>query len=231
MATTEQLNARLRPLVAGYYETHDEALLGQVLELLRPTLLRYARHSLGVRDLERAQDAAQDALLEVLLRLRTRRFVLGEGSVVGYARECCRRCHLHSVGGYAARSARPGKDDDPYLLLGATAAEQPADLSVGAEYAAEASTAVGAATAAVLGLDAHARAAVVLHYYQGLPVPEAAARLGLDEQQYRTRLSRGVAALRTWGEGHPLPDEVPVWAGLPRLDTGNLFTEPLRLAS
>jgi DNA-directed RNA polymerase specialized sigma24 family protein len=90
---------------------------------------------------------------------------------------------------------------------------------------------VSAVTHAVLGLDASARACVLMHYYQGLPEATAAAKLGIAESQFKARLRRGLTSLREWGTRHAhLAPAADVYAALLRVDSGDLFREPLRLA-
>lgn len=231
MATTEQQNARHRQLVAGYYATGSEAQLSTLLSELRPLAVRYARHTLRLRDGERAEDLAQDVLLHLLLYLRAQRFNLErEGSLLGLVYLCCRQQHVQNLGRRRDLPAQPGAAEDPFLLLGKLAAQPAEERTLSLEYAAQAGATVAAATQAVLGLDPNARAAVVLHFYQGLPTAQAAARLGVDERLYRERLSRGLTLLQAWGQSYPHPSG-EVYASLPSLHTGDLFTEPLRLAS
>jgi len=82
----------------------------------------------------------------------------------------------------------PGRHEDPFLLVNSTHATAAEELPVSDEAETQAATVVAAATQAVLGLDPGARAAVLLHYYQGLPVPQAAARLGITESSFGARL-------------------------------------------
>ena len=49
---------------------------------------------------------------------------------------------------------------------------------------------------ALLRLDPEHRALVVLHYYLGYPLPEAASALGISLPAAKSRLHRSMAALR-----------------------------------
>jgi RNA polymerase sigma factor (sigma-70 family) len=222
MAARSQQDVRHRQAVAGYYQNHDEAPLGTVLAELRPRLLALARGTFGVHQMERAEDLVQEVLAWLLLRLRAGDY-LGTGTLAAYAGAHLRFVFLNSR---RARPSEPGTDDDPFRTLGDALPAEQVEPDAGREAAAL----LTAATAAVLDLDPSARAAVVLTYYQGLGPAEAAARLGVDEQQYGLRLARGLQVLRQWGQQHGAPS-AEVYASLSGLDTGNLFTEPLRLAS
>jgi RNA polymerase sigma-70 factor, ECF subfamily len=55
-------------------------------------------------------------------------------------------------------------------------------------------------------LDPEGRALVVMHYYLGMPVPEAAASLGIPVGTAKSRLSRSIVVMRrvVAGEARPL---------------------------
>jgi RNA polymerase sigma-70 factor (ECF subfamily) len=59
-------------------------------------------------------------------------------------------------------------------------------------------------------LEPEQRAVIVLHYYLGLPLPDAAAALGIPVGTAKSRLSRAVAALRASLDAEA---RVPVVAG------------------
>lgn len=223
MTKRQERDARHLEVVGAYYQTGDEQGLGPMLAELRDTALAYLRGTLKLRDTERAEDLAQEALTQLLGYLRSRRYVpIRPPGVL-----LCVICRTKFLRGLRATPADPGQHDDPFLLMSITHATAPDEVR--AEDKAQAATVVAAATQAVLALDPAARAAVVLHYYQGLPVPQAAARLGITETAFGARLRRGLDALHQWAAttARPTPE---VYAALPRLDTGNLFSEPLRMA-
>jgi RNA polymerase sigma-70 factor (ECF subfamily) len=57
------------------------------------------------------------------------------------------------------------------------------------------------------GLDPGQRAVMVLHYYLGLPLTEAALVLGIPAGTAKSRLHRGLSAMRTALRARPaLPD-------------------------
>jgi RNA polymerase sigma factor (sigma-70 family) len=224
MATHREQDARHLEAVGAYYQTGDEQLLGPMLADLREQALAYLRGTLRMSDTERAEDLAQEALAKLLDAFRARRYEPTRPPGVLL-------CVLCLYGYRAAKRAKPSdpsQHEDPFLLVSTTHAIAPDEVR--AENEAQAATMVAAATQAVLGLDAGARAAVLLHYYQGLPEAEAAARLGISETAFGARLQRGLAALRQWAATTARPT-ADVYAALSRLDTGSLFSEPLRLAS
>ena len=63
-------------------------------------------------------------------------------------------------------------------------------------------------------LEPEQRAVIVLHYYLGLPLPEAAAALGLRLGTAKSRLSRAMQAMRAALEAEARPDAEPEYTGL-----------------
>ena len=230
MTTRAQQDARHREVVRAYYATGDEAPLGPVLAELRPRLLDFLNGK-GVREPQRRADLVQEALVTVLLELRAHTYT-GTGSVVSWAMSICWRCFTSGLRRKANAITQPGADEDPFLLLATALATPAEDLPSSQDDEQRAGAVVAAATHAVLGLDPTARVCVLLHYYQGLSEPAAAAQLGIAETTFRARLRRGLSDLQAWGSRHrhlaPAPD---VYAALLRVSSGDLFREPLCLAS
>jgi RNA polymerase sigma factor (sigma-70 family) len=229
MLTRAQQDARHREVVAAYYATGDEALLSPMLAELRPRLLDFLKGK-GLEP-ERRADLVQDALVNVLTALRAHKYT-ATGSVASWAMATCWHCFTTSLRRKTNAITQPGADEDPFLLL-ATALTTPAEeLPISQEDEQHAGAVVAAATHAVLGLDPTARVCVLLHYYHGLSETAAATQLGIAETTFRARLRRGLADLRAWGQRHrhlaPAPD---VYAALLRVSSGDLFREPLCLAS
>ncbi|MGI4872470.1 MAG: RNA polymerase sigma factor [Janthinobacterium lividum] len=218
-------DARHREAVGIYYQTHDEAALGPMLGELREQGLAYLRGRLNVYDTDRADDIAQEALTKLLAHLQARKFQV-VGKPVGVL--FCVFCKYSYLNSCSPKPSEPGRGEDPYQFLPASTATPAQELPT-AEVQQAAAATLTAATQAVLTLDPNARAAVVLHYYHGLPAPTAAAQLGISEGTFRERLSRGLQGLQAWGRTVARP-AAEVYAALPGLDTGDLFREPLRLA-
>lgn len=228
--TPRQLqDARHREAVRAYYDTGNEALLGPVLVELRPRLVDFLKAK-NLRDLQRVEDLVQEALTSALTDLRAHKFGF-VGSITSWAMAICWHCFTASYQNKKSKPSQPGQDEDPFLLLSATLATPADELPISREDEAQAGTVVEAVTHAVLGLDASARACVLMHYYQGLPEATAAAKLGIAESQFKARLRRGLTSLREWGtRNRHLAPAADVYAALVRLDSGDLFREPLRLA-
>lgn len=229
MTTRQQQDARHREAVRTYYETGNEALLGPVLAELRPRLVDFLVVK-GIRDTQRREDLVQEALAVILTELRVHKYT-ATGTVTSWALAICWHCFTASYHSKKGTPSQPSQDEDPFLLL-ADALAAPADeLPVRQEDERQAGAVVAAVTHAVLGLDASARACVLMHYYQGLPEATAAAKLGIAESQFKARLRRGLTSLREWGTRHAhLAPAADVYAALLRVDSGDLFREPLRLA-
>jgi len=226
MKTRREQDARHREVVRAYYETGDEALLNPMLAELRPRLVDFFKVK-GPRDAELIADLTQDALAQALKSLH-RKLYTGTGSMASWLNEIGWRCYIAHLKRKTNLITRPGMNEDPFLLLALTDDE---DAAVEPAEAARAGALVMGATDAVLDLDADARAAVALHYYQGLPVKEAAQQLGISANMVRVRLRRGLAQLQSWANTQPRPT-ADTYAAVRHLDTGPLFQEPaLRLAS
>jgi RNA polymerase sigma factor (sigma-70 family) len=227
MTARQQQDARHREAVRAYYDTGNEQLLGPVLAELRPRLVDFLKYK-GVHEAQQVEDLTQEALTKTLTELRAHQFSFA-GSVASWAMSIGWYRVTASYRNKKGKPSQPGMDEDPFLLLSTTLAT-PAD-EFSQEEKAQAETVVAAVTHAVLGLDASARACVLMHYYQGLPEATAAAKLGIAESQFKTRLRRGLTSLREWGtRNRHLAPAADVYAALVRIDSGDLFREPLRLA-
>ena len=224
-------DARHAAAVRTYYEANDEALLGPVFDELRPRLMDFLRFK-GVPDTGLIEDLVQEALAATLAQLRRHKFEFA-GSVGSWAVGICWYCFTQHQRRWANKPTRPGSHEDPFLLLPACTTVPAELLPIRAEDEARAGAVLEAATHAVLGLDPNARAVVVLHYYHGYTVEDAAAQLGIDARLARERLRRGLDGLRQWGSTHRhLAPTADVYTALPRLDSGDLFHDrALRLAS
>jgi RNA polymerase sigma factor (sigma-70 family) len=227
MTARQQQAARHQEAVRTYYDTGNEALLGPVLAELRPRLVSFLRGK-GLRDTQRIEDVVQEALTAILTGLRANKFGFAS-ALTTWATTVCWYCFTESIKVKKNRITQPGQNEDPFLLLSNTLATPADEFSQEAE--AQAGSVVAAVTHAVLGLDANARACVLMHYYQGLPEATAAAKLGIAESQFKARLKRGLTNLREWGTlNRHLAPAADVYAALLRVDSGDLFREPLRLA-
>lgn len=226
MTARQKQDARHREAVRAYYDTGNETLLGPVLAELRPRLVDFLRGK-GLRDTQWMDDVVQEALAAALTDLRAHKFAFA-GTVAAWAVGICWHRFVDSLRG-SNKPSQPGKDEDPFLLLSNTLATPAEELSE--EDETQAATVVAAVTHAVLGLDPSARACVLMHYYQGLPEATAAAKLGIAQSQFKARLKRGLTSLREWGTlNRHLAPAGDVYAALLRVDSGDLFREPLRLA-
>jgi RNA polymerase sigma factor (sigma-70 family) len=230
MTTRQTQDARHREVVAAYYATGDETLLGPMLAELRPRMLDFLS-SRGLQDPERRADLVQEALVNVLTALRAHRYA-GTGTVAAWAVTTCWHCFTDSLRSKKGKPSQPGFDENPFLLLPASVATPAEELPESQEEEQRAGSLVAAATHAVLGLDPTARVCVLLTYYQGLTESAAATQLGIAETTFRARLRRGLSDLRAWGQRHahlaPAPE---IYAALSRVSSGDLFREPLCLAS
>jgi RNA polymerase sigma factor (sigma-70 family) len=227
MTARQKQDARHREAVRAYYETGNESLLGPVLAELRPRLVDFLRAK-GVRESQQVDDLVQEVLIMVITDLRAHKFVL-TGHVAPWAVGICWHRFLDGQKAKKNRITQPGQDEDPFLLLSTKLATPSEEFSQ--EDETQASTVVAAVTHAVLDLDPSARACVLMHYYQGLPEATAAAKLGIAQSQFKARLQRGLTSLREWGTRHRhLAPASDVYAALLRVDSGDLFREPVRLA-
>jgi RNA polymerase sigma factor (sigma-70 family) len=229
MTTRQQQDARHREAVRAYYETGNEQLLGPVLAELRPRLMDFLKAK-NLRDSQRMEDLVQEALALILTDLRAHKFGFA-GSVISWAMTICWHCFTASYHSKKGKPSEPSVEEDPFLLLSSTLATPADELPLSQEDERSAGAVVAAVTHAVLGLDASARACVLMHYYQGLPEATAAARLGIAQSQFKARLKRGLTSLREWGTlNRHLAPAADVYAALLRVDSGDLFREPVRLA-
>ena len=229
MTTRQQQDARHREAVRTYYETGNEALLGPVLAELRPRLVDFLRAK-NLHDSQPIEDLVQEALTLTLTALRAHKFTFA-GTLAAWAVAICWHCFTDSLRGTKQKPSQPGLDEDPFLHIGSYLAAPAELLPVSQEEETQAGAVVAAVTHAVLGLDPSARACVLMHYYQGLPEATAAARLGIAQSQFKARLQRGLTSLREWGtRNRHLAPATEVYAALLRVDSGDLFREPIRLA-
>lgn len=230
MTTRQTQDARHREVVHAYYATGDESQLGTVLADLRPRLLDFLKGK-NLQNPGQRADLVQEALLTTLTELRAHKYT-GKGSVTSWAMSICWHYFTDSLKSKKNTITQPGPDENPFLLLPASVATPAEELPIRQEEEQRAGSVVAAATHAVLGLDPNARVCVLLTYYQGLTESAAATQLGIAETTFRARLRRGLSDLRAWGQRHahlaPAPE---IYAALPRLSSGDLFREPLRLAS
>jgi RNA polymerase sigma factor (sigma-70 family) len=218
---TEQ-DAQHRQAVAAYYESGNEAPLAAMLTQMRPRLLRFVGGTLNVYNEDVAADLVQESLAAVLTALRAKQYAPKLGTAVAaWACGITRMRWLRML--HRSEPSKPSSDDDPLRHL-ADLGTSPELLPDAAESQAEAQALLVEATRAVLGLDDAARRAVALHFYEGLPVPEAAQRLGLTVPTFRARLGRGLASLKEWAAGQAAPT-ADTYAALRGLDTGDLFTD------
>lgn len=224
MSTRRYQDACHRQAVATYYQTHDETLLTPLLTDLSPRLLVLARGTFGVKQVERAEDLVQETLTWLVTQLRQQHYA-GTGTVAAYAGAHLRFVFLNSR---KPQPAQPSAEEDPYHALPASTATPPEVLPVTAEEERQAAQLLAAATQAVLTLDPSARACVVLTFYHGYSPAAAARQLGLADATFHTRLSRALVELQAWGQTVAAPP-AEVYAALSRVDTGDLFQEPLRL--
>ncbi len=231
MPTTSPFNVRIAQQILAYYGSRDEQLLEPLFADLRPYLSSYVAASLPRLDAERRQDLVQETCTNLLRALRKQLFkgVANEaGQVVGflaYAKTTCRRLHLRQAGSLSDKPSKPNAAEDSlrHVVLAVS--------SEGFYEETQAQELLAAATAAVLGLPSQVRDCVLLVYYQGLTPESAAAQLGLTLHRFTSRLSLGIRLLQSWAAHHRQgPPPAEVYAALPRIDTGDLFREPLRLA-
>lgn len=211
-----------RQAVETYYATQDETLLGPVLADLRPRIAAYLT-SRGVRNAEQVEDLVQETLAETLIALRARRYT-AKGAVAAWVMAISWVVLAHSLRRKKGKPSEPGRHEDPFLLVGPAGTTAAEELPVHAEEEAQAGATLAAVSEAVFSLDPNAQAAVVLHFYQGLPASEAADRMGVTESLFKERLNRGLASLREWAAQQDAPT-AEVYAALRRVDSGDLFRE------
>lgn len=215
-------DARHLQLVGSYYQTGDERILAPLLVELRAIALAYARGQLRMFDVQRAEDLVQESMIRLLTMLRNRVELKRPPGVL-----LCVICHGKFVNGLGVKSTKatqPGRHEDPFLLVGPAGTTAAEELPVHAEEEAQAGATLAAVSEAVFSLDPNAQAAVVLHFYQGLPASEAADRMGVTESLFKERLNRGLASLREWAAQQDAPT-AEVYAALRRVDSGDLFRE------
>lgn len=163
----------------------DRAAFAALLARHQPLLLAFCRRALG--DDGRAEDAAQEAVLQALLSLDRLRHSERFGSwLVGIGLNVCRRGQRGQ-----GREARSWE-----ALLGGRCFPEPVDATPGPADLAEAAELRAWVHRAVAGLPSGQRAAVILHYLAGLTQAETAAHLGVEVGTIKTRLHKARANLR-----------------------------------
>jgi RNA polymerase sigma factor (sigma-70 family) len=163
----------------------DRAAFATLLARHQSLLLAMCRRALG--DGDRAEDAAQEAILQALLSLDRLRQPERFGSwLVGIGLNVCRRWHRDQ-----------GRDAWSWeAMLGGRRLLEPIDPEPGPEALAVAADLQGWIDRAVAGLPPGQRAAVMLHYLAGLTQAETAAHLGVEVGTIKTRLHKARANLR-----------------------------------
>jgi len=162
----------------------DRAALSLLVERHRPLLLSMCRRMTG--DMQAAEDAAQEAVLQALLHLdrlrRPERF--GQW--------------LFGIGLNVCRVALRRRSADAWSLdavIGGRTGPEPADESPGPEEIAEAESVASRVRGAVAALPAGQRAAVLLYYLGGLTYLETAAHLGISTGSLKSRLHKARSAM------------------------------------
>jgi RNA polymerase sigma factor (sigma-70 family) len=163
----------------------DRAAFAALLARHQPLLVTMCRRALGEDG--RAEDAAQEAVLQALLSLDRLRQPERFGSwLVGIGLNVCRRWQ-HGQG----REAWSWE-----AMLGGRRLPEPVDATPGPADLAEAAELRFWVHRAVAGLPSGQRAAVMLHYLAGLTQAETAAHLGVEVGAVKTRLHKARANLR-----------------------------------
>lgn len=163
----------------------DKAAFGALIARHRPLLFALCRRALGDADL--AADAAQEAVLQALLALdRLRRPERFGSWLAGIGLNVCHRLRRQRV--------RDGWSWD--ALLGGRVVHEPCDPAPGPEERAEAADLRRRIERAVAELPPGQRAAVMLHYLEGLTQAETALQLGIEIGAVKTRLHKARAKLR-----------------------------------
>ena len=142
-----------------------------LLRAARPHIRRYAeRHCIA-----HADEATQEALWTVYRKTRTLRSV---AAFPAWLLRIVARICLGIVGPLWRR-IEALKDEDAAIAADAVAIELRIDLA-----------------SAVEALPDTYRAAMLMHYYEDLPIAEVAARLGISETAAKVRLHRGRESIR-----------------------------------
>ena len=163
----------------------DRAAFATLLARHQPLLLAMCRRALG--DDDRAEDAAQEAVLQAWLSLDRLRQPERFGSwLVGIGLNVCRRWQRSQGRDAWSWEAMLGGRRLPELV---DTTPGPADLAEAAELRAWVDRAVA-------GLPPGQRTAVMLHYLAGLTQAETAAHLGIEVGTVKTRLHKARANLR-----------------------------------
>lgn len=163
----------------------DRAAFAALLARHQPLLLAMCRRGLG--DDDRAEDAAQEAVLQALLSLDRLRQPEQSGSwLVGIGLNVCRRWQRGQ-----GREAWSWE-----AMLGGGRLPEPVDATPGPADLAEAAELRAWVHQVVAGLPPGQRAAVILHYLGGLTQGETAAHLGVEIGTIKTRLHKARVNLR-----------------------------------
>lgn len=153
----------------------DDAVLARLFAAEAQLLVRLARFF--VADRAAAEDLVQEAFIRLSRHLHRLR---APGAEAAYLRAIVLNlCRDHNRRGLMSLRHRPAAEPEPEPLD---------DLIAGREQA-------RTVVAALAGLPARQRDALVLRYYLELSVPEIAATLGLSPNSVKTHLQRGLRAL------------------------------------
>lgn len=169
----------------------DKGAFGELIRRHRPLLLGVCRRALG--DPVLAEDAAQEAVLQALLGLDRLRDPARFGSwLAGIGLNLCHRLRRQR-----AREAWSWE-----AILGGRTIAAPADPAPGLDELAEARDLRDRIERAVARLPPGQRAAVALHYLEGLTQAETALLLGIETGAVKTRLHKARRTLRRllWSE-------------------------------
>ena len=160
--------------------------------------------NLGLRSVEDAQDAVQEAMFQLAKRYSHR--PPAEWTPLFYRilqsriRDCQRRRAVRNrVLSFFGGQRGEGEDDLPDPIAGAV---DPAGVDPGDQVARD--QAMGALEEAVAALPGRQREAFLLRILEGLDVAQTAQAMGCSEGSVKTHLSRAVHSLReTLGEHWP----------------------------
>lgn len=200
-------------LLHRFHQGGDRTALAELFERHRTLAYRVALSVLGNR--ADAEDAAQDAFVRLM---RYAPAVRADGPLSGLvARMALRSAQdlARSAGSRTTREAAWGAQATPDEV-------DPYEVAAQRELRALVCQAVDA-------LHERYRLPIVLHYLQGLSTRETADALGITQTAVTTRLSRGVARLRTQLQGNAKALSLAALTGL--LTRSEADAAPIALAS